>query len=97
MRYDTPVYFQIVTKGAYNADTGDYAPDIVTEEKKYADITDSGVEALRLIYGDLKQGCKVVRLLRPYKKPFDRIRIGKKTYRVDFSRHNKVFYVSEVQ
>ena len=97
MRYDTPIYFQTVKKGAYNADTGDYAPDIVTEEKKYADITDSGVEALRLIYGDLKQGCKVVRLLRPYKKPFDRIRIGEKKYRVDFSRHNKAFYVSEVQ
>ena len=97
MRYDTPIYFQTVTKGAYNADTGNYAPDIPVEEKKYASVTDSGKEALRLIYGDLKQGCKVVRLLRPYKKPFDSIRIGEKKYRVDLSRRNKAFYVSEVQ
>lgn len=97
MRYDTPVYFQTVKKGAYNADTGDYAPDIVTEEKIYADVTDTGTEALRLIYGGLKQGCKVLRLHRPYKKPFDSIRIGEKTYRVDLSRRNKAFYVSEVQ
>ena len=97
MRYDTPIYFQTITKGAYNADTGDYAPDTPSEVKIYADVTDTGTEALRLIYGDLKQGCKIVRLLRPYKKPFDRIRIGEKTYRVDFSRRNKAFYVSEVQ
>lgn len=97
MRFDTPVYFQTVEKGAYNADTGDYAPDMPSEAKIYADVTDTGTEALRLIYGDLKQGCKVVRLLRPYKKPFDRIRIGEKTYRVDLSRRNKAFYVSEVQ
>lgn len=98
MRYNTPVYFQTVTeKGAYNADTGDYAPDTVAEEKIYADVTGTGTEALRLIYGDLKQGCKIVRLHRPYKKPFDSIRIGEKTYRVDLSRRNKAFYVSEVQ
>ena len=97
MRYDTPVYFQTVTKGAYNADTGDYAPDTPLEEKEYASVTDTGTEALRLIYGDLKQGCKVVRLHRAYKKPFDRIRIGEKTYRVDLSRRNKAFYISEVQ
>lgn len=97
MRYDTPVYFQTVTKGAYNADSGDYAPDTPTEEKIYASVTDTGAEALRLIYGDLKQGCKIVRLHRPYNKPFDRIRIGEKAYRVDLSRRNKAFYVSEVQ
>lgn len=97
MRFDTPVYFQTVEKGAYNADTGDYAPDNPIEEKKYADVTDTGTEALRLIYGDLKQGCKTVRLQRPYKKAFDCIRIGEKTYRVDLSRRNKAFYVSEVQ
>ncbi len=98
MRYDTPIFFQSVTeKGAYNANTGDYSPDTVAEVKKYADITSSGIEALKLIYGNLKQGSFIIRLQRPYKKPFDKIRIENKTYNVDFSRWEKVFIVSEVQ
>ena len=67
--------------------------ELAALRKKYG----TGTDALRLIYGDLKQGCKVVRLHRAYKKPFDRIRIGEKTYRVDLSRRNKAFYISEVQ
>ena len=27
MRYDTPIYFQKITQGAYNPDTGNYGPD----------------------------------------------------------------------
>lgn len=97
MRYCTPIYFQTVTQGAYNANTGDYSPDNVTEEKKYADVTSSGINTLKLLYGDIKQGSLVVRLQRPYKEPFDKIRIADKLYRVDFSRGQKVFVVSEVQ
>lgn len=99
MRFDTPIYFQSIKKGAYNAKTGDYEPDVVTEVKTYADVTDTKTEALTLIYGKLKQGAKVVRLLRPLPvlMSFDRIRIGDKIYIVDFSRRKKAFYVSEVQ
>ena len=99
MRFDTPIYFQSIKKGEYNAKTGDYESDVVTEVKTYADVTDTKTEALTLIYGKLKQGAKVVRLLRPLPvlTSFDRIRIGDKIYIVDFSRRNKAFYVSEVQ
>ena len=58
MRFDTPVYFQTIKKGAYNADTGNYEPDTVTEVKKYASVTDSGINTLNLIYGDIKEGVK---------------------------------------
>lgn len=99
MRLDTPIYFQSITKGAYNANTGDYEPDSIAEVKTYADVTDAREDALTLIYGKLKQGAKVVRLLRPLPlhMSFDRIRIGDKLYIVDFSRRNKAFYVSEVR
>ena len=99
MRFDTPIYFQRIEKGAYNKNTGDYEPDKIAEVKVYANVTDAKNEALTLIYGKLKQGAKVVRLLRPFPfaAPFDRIRIGEKPYIVDFSRRNKAFYVSEVQ
>lgn len=99
MRFDTPIYFQSIKKGTYNAKTGDYEPDVVTEVKTYADVTDAREDAITLIYGSIRQGAKVVRLLRPLPllMTFDRIRIGDKIYIVDFSRRNKAFYVSEVQ
>lgn len=100
MRYDTPIYFQSIQPGEYDPDTGDYGKDIITEEKKYADVTDAGVETLKIVYGELRQGVLTIRLQNHYDKPFDRIRVGRKVYQVDFSRKFRikhVFVVSEVQ
>jgi hypothetical protein len=100
MRYDTPVYFQTIKSGEYDASTGNYGEDIVTEEKRYASVTDTGIETLNIIYGEIKQGVKTVRLQNYYEKPFDRVRIGKKVYRVDRARPLRLKYtliVSEVQ
>lgn len=100
MRYDTPVYFQKVTPGKYDPKTGNYAKDIIAEVKVYANVTDTGTETLRLIYGQLKQGSKVIRLQNSYDYVFDSIRIGDDVYGVDFIRKLKpkaVFIVSEVQ
>lgn len=100
MRYDTPVYFQTITAGAYDASTGNYGKDIVTEEKRDASVTDTGDETLNILYGEIKQGVKTVQLQNHYDKPFDRIRIGNQVYRVDRARRLRVkhvFVVSEVQ
>lgn len=97
MRYDTPILFQRIEAGAYNPDTGNYEADAVNEVRKWANVTDSGVETLHLIYGELKQGILTVRLQRPYMESFDRIRIGNRIYKVDFSRGGKTFVVGEVQ
>lgn len=97
MRYNTPIYFQTVKPGEYNENTGDYNDDVIAEIKKYADITNSGVETLKLIYGELKQGSLTIRLQQPYTQDFNRIRIGDKLYNVDFARRQKVFVVSAVQ
>lgn len=97
MRYDTPVFFQSVVSGEYDASSGNYKDDTVIEEKRFASVTDSSVETLNLVYGELKQGSFTVRLQRPYNKPFAHIRIGEKKYRVDLSRRLKSFVVSEVQ
>lgn len=100
MRCDTPVYFQKCQHGEYDPVTGNYAEGTVAEEKRYADVTDARVETLNLVYGEIKQGSKVIRLQRPYGKSFDRIRIGEKAYKVDFSRNlrsKQTFIVSEVQ
>lgn len=100
MRYDTPVFFQVVRQGDYDTETGNYADDIITEEKRYANVTHSGIDTLQLVYGNIKQSSLTVRLQRHYANAFDRIRIGDKTYRVDFGRelrNAQVFVVSEVQ
>ena len=97
MRYDTPVYFQHRTPGEYDASSGDYGEDSTIEELRRASVTDTGSNTLKLIYGTLKQGSKTIRLHRPYTAPFDSIRIGDKTYKVDFSRNQRAFVVSEVQ
>lgn len=100
MRYDTPIYFQKIMPGEYDPGTGNYGEGAVTEEKRYADVTDTGEDTLRLVYGGIRQGSKTIRLQTHYKKTFDRIRIGEELYSVDFSRELRmkhVFVVSEVQ
>ena len=100
MRFDTPVYFQRIEAGAYDASTGDYGEDVISEEMRYASVTETGIETLNIIYGEIKQGVKTVRLQNYYEKPFDRLRIGNKVYRVDRARPLRLKYtlvVSEVQ
>ena len=101
MRYDIPIYFQTVTAaGKYDATTGNYADDTVTEVKRYASVTDSGEKTMMLIYGAIKQGSKTIRLQQPYTAPYTRIRIDKAVYTVDRQkrfRNSHIFVVSEVQ
>lgn len=98
MRFNTPVYFQTVTPGEYNKDSGNYNPDSVTEVKKYASVTDTGVETLKTLYGKVKQGSLTIRLLRPYTEHFNSIRVDDKTYTVDFIKlKQRVFIVSELK
>ena len=100
MRFDTPIYFQTFEKGEYNPDTGNYAEDVITEDAVFADVTESRVDTLKMIYGDIKQGCYTVRLQNIYRKPFERIRIGDKVYRADYERKLRtkhIFVVSEVK
>lgn len=100
MRFDTPIYFQRYPESAYDETTGDYAEVQPQEVKYYADVTDTGVNTLQLVYGELKQGSKTIRIQNSYTDEFDRIRIGTKRYRVDFSRtlrSKQTFIVSEVQ
>ena len=100
MRYDTPIYFQKITPGEYDSSTGNYADDTVEETLRYASVMDTGTDMLKLVYGSLKQGSLTVQLQNHYQEPFDCIRVGKKTYKVDFSRTLRTkhtFIVSEVQ
>lgn len=102
MRYDTPIYFQSVTSGAYDPETGDYGEDTVAETLRYASVMDTRTETKRLVYGEIREGSLTVQLQQPYSEPFDCIRIGGKVYGVDHTTKPKtsrrqLFVVSEVQ
>ena len=100
MRYDTPIYFQKITQGAYDIKTGNYSENTVEETECYASVMDTRTEMLQLIYGDIKQGSLTIQLQNHYSEQFDRIRVGDRTYKVDFQRRLRVkhtFIVSEVQ
>ena len=100
MRYDTPVYFQRITPGEYDPDTGNYADDIVEETLRYASVMNTGEDTLRLVYDGPKQRSLTIQIQNHYTEPFDRIRVDNKLYAVDFSRKLRVkhtFVVSEVQ
>jgi len=100
LRFDTPVYFQHIQQGEYNTTTGNYDSDTLTENERYANVSDTGTKTMNLVYGELRQGSFVVRLQNHYTQPFDQIRIGDKRYRVDHKRsprNKQTFVVSEVQ
>jgi hypothetical protein len=100
MRFDTPVYFRTLTQGELDPETGNYLDSDSVEVERYASVTTSGAKTLQLVYGQLKQGSKVIRLQNHYNDKFDNIRIGDKEYGVDFSRRlpvRHVFVVSELQ
>ena len=86
MRYDKQVYFQRITPGEYEADTGNYADDTVEETPRYASVMNTGEETLRLVYDGPKQGSLTIQIQNHYTEPFDRIRVDNKLYAVDFSR-----------
>lgn len=100
MRYDKQVYFQRITPGEYDPDTGNYADDIVEETLRYASVMNTGEDTLRLVYDGPKQGSLTIQIQNHYTEPFDRIRVGEKVYSVDFSRllrTKHTFVISEVQ
>lgn len=100
MRYDTPVYFQKVTSGAYDPKTGNYADDTVAEALRYASVMNTGEEKLKLVYDGPKQGSLTIQIQNHYTEPFDRIRVDDAVYSVDYSRKLRtkhVFVVSEAQ
>ena len=44
MRYDTPIYFQLIRQGIYDPKTGDYADGDPAQTKVYADVTDTSTD-----------------------------------------------------
>ena len=86
MRYDTMIYFQKLTQGEYDQETGDYKEDSVSEDSRQASIMDTTTQMMQLVYGMIKQGSLTIQLQNHYDQPFDQIRVGNTIYKADHSR-----------
>lgn len=75
-------------------------PDTEEAENKVKNSTEYHLQpTMMLVYSGIKEGSLTIHLQNHYDRPFDRIRVGNKTYGVDFSRKlrtKQVYVVSEV-
>ena len=98
MRFDSLVNF-ITTTEPIRLPNGDYSDPVEVKLPVWANVSDLGEERVALIFGDVKQKAKVVRLQNQYTESFDFIEIDGDKYkntRPKHFRHESVFYVGEV-
>ena len=78
MRYDTKVTFVIEKDSYYDPELGEHVEPTLDEKIKLANVTDLGTDRSKVLFGDIKQGAKVIRLLRPYTQKWDYVLIYNK-------------------
>ncbi|WP_430606125.1 hypothetical protein [Enterococcus sp. DIV0180] len=78
MRYDTEVTFIIEKDGYYDPDLGGHVEPTLDKKIKLANVTDLGTDRSKALFGNIKEGAKVIRLLRPYTKEWDYVLIFNK-------------------
>lgn len=88
MRYDTEVTFVIEKDGYYDPELGEHVEPTLAKTVKLANVTDLGTDRSKTLFGDIKQGAKVIRLLGPYTKEWDYVLIFNK-----LSRKNEKFEI----
>lgn len=75
MRYDTEVTFVVERDGYYNPNIGEHVEPTKVRTIKLANVTDLGTDRSKALFGNIKQGAKVIRLLRPYMEEWDYVLI----------------------
>ncbi|WP_020007405.1 hypothetical protein [Salinicoccus albus] len=99
MRTADKVTFVVIGKEKYNPDTGNYETSDDQYIDKYANVTDTGLQRMNVLYAGIRQRSKTVRLNEVMDGPFDHIIINGDKYQSDLRRiyrHKTVFEVSGV-
>ena len=98
MRYSTPIYFVKEGEDEYDYATGDYITTEPIKHEAWANVSDTGTERMRLIYGALKQGAITVRIQGKHDEVFDYVEVDDKKYNVGAFRtfrNDQSFNLSE--
>ena len=90
MRYSDKVWFVTETEGEYDPDLGEYGPAVLKKVFKRANVTDLGTDRSVKLFGDVTEGKKVIRLLRPYTEPWDYVIFDGKTYDITTHRDTRL-------
>lgn len=88
MRYDTEVHFiRKSEKDRYDAETGEWVSNDPTVTTTEANVTDLGTESSIKVFGDIKQGAKVIRTQPLFVIPeWDTVKINEVSYKLLTSR-----------
>ena len=81
MRYDRKIDFLLVDT-VYN-DKGDYTEEVLESKTAYGSIVNTGLDTMRLVYGEIRQGSITLHLQNHIDFNFNRILLDGKTYAVD--------------
>lgn len=94
MRYDTKIWFQVVTEGE-RLENGDYPDPEVEEVLRYASVVTVSASKQMHDYGAIVGKLVRVHIQNHYDGPFDYIRIGEERYTVydEYSLRYKGLYV----
>lgn len=80
MRYDKPVYFVKIKNRHYDPDAGIWEESGTERQRRWANITEMGVERQQTLFGNVKLDRKVVRVYTPYQGEYDHIEINGENY-----------------
>lgn len=82
MRYDKQITFVQQTDGYYDFDLGEHVDGELKETVKMANLTDLGTDTSIKVFGSIKEGALVIRLLKHYPDQFNFVLIDAKKYEV---------------
>lgn len=96
MRFTDRVTFVKETGGGYNSDAGRHEEPTRTENIMPCNFSPLGTDRTATLFGDIDTKATVVRLQRPYTKPFDYVEVNgtRMNVRRDINhRRQTVFYL----
>lgn len=101
MRYATPIYLMDVTKGVYNAQTGNYTDDIISEKLEWCSIPQDLSSKLRLEQAEVYDGTVTIHMQHAIPAGIERVRIGDTVYSIEQRKERlltkKSYILREVQ
>ncbi|MGF3112469.1 hypothetical protein [Facklamia sp. P9177] len=95
MRTNARVTFLKGGVPTYDFEIGDYVEQEPIRETKACHLSTLGLDRSFSLFGDYKSEVKIIRLLQPYRKPFDLVEINGVPHKWVHNRlDHKVFYVA---